>query len=169
MRFDDDPVTEEMYCFPIIRPRNRKPISFTVATSSLRGCYTHWYGGKTVACCQPAMCDPCEKNVKRVWQGHLLGYRHEDDQLCMIVFTLPVKEFFKGHARDDGGIFAMSCRLVRMGGRETGPVACVYLGFDEHRSIIKMSVLEKVITRLYADNANKQKVTLGREGRPRST
>jgi hypothetical protein len=160
MRFENDPATNEMYCFPIIRPRHRKPISFTVATCSLRGCYTHWYGGKTIACCKPAPCEPCKVNVKTVWAGHVLAYRHEDDQVCMVTFTLPVKEFFKGHDVDDGGIFSLSCRLVRMGGRETGPIACLYLGRDKGRTMLKTSVLETVLTRLYADNSNQREVIL---------
>jgi hypothetical protein len=78
----------------------------------------------------------------------------------MVIFTLPVKEFFKGHEKDDGGIFGISCRLVRMGGRESGPIACVYLGRDQGRTMIKTPVLEKVLRRLYADNANKREVFL---------
>jgi len=160
MQFDNDPVTNETYCFPIVRPRHRKPIAFTVATFALRGCWTHWYGGKTIACMKPAKCDPCGVNVKRTWFGHMLAYQHHDDELCMVVITLPTKAFFVKHQRDDGGIFSMSCRLVRMGGRETGPVAAIYLGHDEHRSQQKMGVLERVVERLYADNENKNKVQL---------
>jgi hypothetical protein len=78
----------------------------------------------------------------------------------MVVFTLPVKDFFKGHESDDGKVFSMSCRLVRMGGRETGPIACVYLGRDKARRMLKMSVLETVLSRLYADNANQRDVNL---------
>jgi hypothetical protein len=160
MRFDNTPSSDEMYCFPIRRPRHRHPISFTVCTEELRGCWTHWYGGKTVACAQPMLCDPCEVNVKRTWAGHVLAYQHGDDQLIMVVFTLPVKEFFQGHMDKYGNIMGISCRLVRMGGRETGPVAAIYLGRDKDRTQQSIVVLEKVLHRLYADNANKHIVTL---------
>lgn len=166
MQFHNNPPTDEMYCFPIVRPRHRHPICFTVATEALRGCYTHWYGGKTIACSAPMLCDQCEVNVKKVWAGHVLAYRHDDDQLVMVVFTLPVKEFFDGHQDKFGNLMGVSCRLVRMGGRETGPVAAVYLGRDENRVEQKMCVLERVLNRLYADNANKQKVSLRRSDSP---
>ena len=106
------------------------------------------------------MCDPCKVNVKKTWAGHVLAYRHDDDQLIMVVFTLPVKEFFEGHQDKYGNIMGVSCRLVRMGGRETGPVAAIFLGRDVGRTQQPMAVLEKVLNRLYADNANKQKVML---------
>lgn len=160
MRFDNSPLTDEMYCFPIRRPRHRHPIAFTVCTEALRGCWTHWYGGKTIACNTPMKCDPCGVNVKKVWAGHVLAYLHDDDQLCMVVFTLPVKEFFESHQDPRGDIMGLSCRLVRLGGRETGPVAAVYLGRDQDRVQQPMQVLEKVLNRLYADNSNKALVTL---------
>lgn len=166
MRFDNDPSSDEMYCFPIIRPRHRQPICFTVCTEALRGCWTHWFGGKTIACAAPMQCEPCSVNVKKTWAGHVLCYRHEDDQLCMAVFTLPTKAFFARHEDLYGSILGMSCRLVRMGGRETGPVAAVYLGRDEDRKKQKMSVLEIVLERLYADNANQRKVNLRNSDRP---
>lgn len=160
MRFDNHPASDEMYCFPIVRPRHKHPIDFTVATEALRGCWTHWFGGKTIACSRPMRCEPCEVNIKSVWAGHVLGYRHHDDQLIMVVFTLPVKEFFEGHQDKYGNIMGLSCRLVRMGGRETGPVAAIYLGRDKDRVQQPIAVLEKVLNRLYADNANSQTVLL---------
>lgn len=160
MRYDNDPTCEELYCVPIIRPRNRHPICFTVCVQGLRGCWTHWFGGKTIACNYPMACPPCDVNVKRTWAGHVLCYRHEDDQLCMAVFTKPTKTFFKGHEDPVGSIMGISCRLVRMGGRDTGPVAAVYLGRDVDRTEQKIGNLEKIMERLYADNANQRKVTL---------
>jgi hypothetical protein len=160
MRFENNPTSDEMYCFPIVRPRHKKPLAFTVATRCLRGVYVHWFGGKTIACCSPATCEACEANVKRVWTGHVLGYRHCDDQVCLVPFTLPTKEFFAGHAWDHDEIFSVSVRLVRMGGRESGPVACIYLGRDRDRTMIKMEVLETILERLYADNANKRTVQI---------
>ena len=154
MQFDNRPKTEEMYCFPIVRPRHRHPVAFTVCTEALRGCWTHWFGGKTIACSAPMVCNACKVNVKKTWAGHVLAYRHEDDQLIMVVFTLPVKEFFQGHEDPRGSLMGLSCRLVRMGGRETGPIAAIYLGRDEGRKEQSIVVLEKVLNRLYADNAN---------------
>lgn len=160
MRFDDNPQNDEMYCFPIVRPRHRHPIAFTVCTETSRGCWTHWFGGKTIACSLPNQCEPCMVNVKRTWAGHLLAYRHEDDQIIMVIFTKPVQPFFVRHQDPQGHIMGVSCRLVRMGGRETGPVAAVYLGRDKDRQPQRMSVLETVINRLYSGNANKHKVKI---------
>lgn len=162
MRFTNDPPTEEQYCFPIVRPRLRNPITFTVGCKELRGCYTHWYGGKTIACCSPAMCDACELNVKQTWQGHVIAHRHEDDHLVLVVFTLPVKQFFKKHLCQSDGVFGVSCRLLRMGNRETGPIGCQYLGRDTDRPVVSLIALEKVVTRLYADNGNQREVHLER-------
>lgn len=160
MIFINDPSTADMHCVPIVRTRHKNPLSFTIATRELRGCYTHWFGGKTIACCLPAMCEACEVNVKKTWQGHLFGYRLNDDQLVLVVFTLPVKRFLVSIVRSDSGLYGQTVRFVRMGGRETGPIGCTWLGKDFDREQINMTALEKVIGRLYADNGNKQTVLL---------
>jgi hypothetical protein len=160
MLFVNDPPTAEMHCFPIVRPRHRNPLSVVIATREWRGTWTHWYGGKTIACCLPATCEACEGNVKKVWQGHLLGYRLADDVLCMVVFTLAVKQFLVTVQREDKGIFGQSVRMTRMGGRETGPIGCTSLASDYGRDEVRMSALEKVVSRLYADNSNQREVIL---------
>lgn len=166
MRFDNDPVNEELYCVPIIRPRHRKPISFTVGTPNVRGVWTHWFGGKTVACNAPDDCAACEVNVKRIWAGHVLAYQHVDDAVCLVSFTLPTKDFLQMHETADEGLFGISCRLIRMGGRETGPVAGLFLGMDYDRPRLVMKRLEKLLNRLYADNANQRTVNLVRGPTP---
>lgn len=160
MLFVNDPPTTEMHCIPIVRPRKNNPLSVCCATRELRGCWTHWFGGKTIACCKPAMCDACEVNVKKTWCGHIVAYRLCDDAIVLVPFTLPVKQFLVGIQRTDYGLFGQQFRLTRMGGRETGPVGCTYLANDFGRTEVRMSALEKIVSRLYADNSNQQHVFL---------
>ena len=141
--FVHHPETDTLYCFPIVRPRPRNPLSFTIVTREWRGLNTHWFGGKTVGCCQPAMCEACEVNVKKTWQGHLLGVRHEDDQLILVIFTGPVVAFLKGISRPKAQLVGAAVRLTRMGGRNTGPICrstrCQGRGRAEREATVSIS------------------------------
>lgn len=161
MKYDQNPTTDDSHCVPIVRPRLRHPISFSVANHDFRGLYTHWFGGSTIGCSSPATCEACEHNVKRVWIGHMLAYTLEDDRLVLISFTSPSVKIIRRYTRERNGIFGLKLRMVRMGGRETGPVGVSFLGHDDDRDRVTMSALEKILLRLYADNANRREVRLG--------
>lgn len=158
--FENHPAAADSYCFPIVRPAPKNPVALTVAVKQFRGLYTHWFGGKTIGCSHPGTCDACEHNVKRVWAGHLIGRRHSDDRYVLATFTSPCVAFFRQHERPHEDIFGMRMSFFRVGDRITSPIGCRIHGWDPNECAFGMNVLEKVLIRLYADNANRREVDL---------
>lgn len=154
--FCNDPRGDSVQVFELCRVRLREPLNFTAVQREVRGLYTHWYGGKTIACCRTANCEACGENVKSTWAGHIIGRRHCDDKYVIVIFTKPVYEVLKKKKCEQNGLLALRVSLVRMGGRENGPIAVQTGGHDKEVMEYADWRLEKVLMRLYADNANKR-------------
>lgn len=158
--FQNDPNDDCVQVFELWRPRLRHPLNFTACQRECRGIFTHWFGGKTIACCRTANCEACKENTKSTWTGHIIGQRHEDDKFGIAIFTKPCWQVLKQKRCEREGLLGLRIQLVRMGGRENGPIATNVGGRSTEGTEYAPWRLEKVLMRLYADNANKREVPL---------
>lgn len=158
--FDQNPPDDAVQTFELCRCRPRQPLNFTIAQREVRGLWTHWFGGKTIGCCNTNACEACGENTKRTWTGHVIGRRHEDDRYIIAIFTKPVWLILRSKACEVDGLLALRVSLQRLTGRGNGPIYTQTAGRDKEITEYAPWKLEKVLMRLYADNANKRDLRL---------
>lgn len=158
--FDQEPSDAYTICYEICRPRPLSPLNVTIAQREYRGVWTHWFGGKTIACTRLPECPACNENCKCTWAGHIIGRRHEDDKYVLVVFTKPSLQRMNEGRQEGTGYLGLRVRFTRLGRKQTGPVSVYTAGHDRSIEEHAMSVTEKICLRLYADNANKREVKL---------
>lgn len=154
--FTHDPGDDAQHCFEIVRARPNHPLKMTVATRDYLGLWTHWWNGKTICCPGALGCEACEENVKRVWFGHFIARRHEDDRYVLSVWTQPCRKLIESKRRSETGLLGLRVMLARAGRRPTSPVIVTCGKFETGGREFEEKTLVKVLMRLYADNANEQ-------------
>ena len=156
MNFDHDPPPADSHSYPIVRCRPRKPLSVTFVQSMISGIWTHYWGGKTIACVAPEQCDACDAKCKSTWCGYMIAQRHEDDKRVICALTRPVKTNLDQFLDRKHQLFGLRVRIVRVGVQPTSPVKVEVFGRDLLQDQIDTKVTLHIMYRLYADNANKK-------------
>jgi hypothetical protein len=64
------PDEADRYTATLIRVKPGRPIRGICASPHMLGCWTHWFGGRTIPCDQPD-CIPCESQTSRRWHAYL--------------------------------------------------------------------------------------------------
>lgn len=164
--FCNDPPESETRCYEICRARPRNPLRVCVLNTTYLGVFTHWWNDKTIACPGKPHCEACESNVKVVWFGHFIVRRLDDDKEVLAVFTQPCLKVVNSMWRDGIGLFGARLQFQRVGKRPTSPLYVTTGGHEDGEIETPMVILEKVLTRLYADNANKQSRQFGKPDTP---
>ncbi len=158
MRTDDHPPKAESYCYPIVRCRPRYPLCVTLLQREFSGLWTHYWNGKTVACTGAMYCEACKVYVKEIWAGYIIARRHSDDQKVICAITRPVFTEIDAMMDSKHELMGLRLRLIRVGRLATSPVKAECFGRDFDDEEVPKTVMEIIIMRLYADNANKATV-----------
>jgi hypothetical protein len=92
-----------------------------VTVDNLVGCYTHWYGGKTVPCQSPE-CKPCKEGVPKRWHSYVAAWNPKSNEEFLFECTGQGAEYFE-HFRSISGTLK-GCLFVseRLGSRHNGRV-----------------------------------------------
>lgn len=158
MRFDDHPPAAESYCYPIVRCKPRYPLKVTLLQRQITGLWTHYWGGKTIACTGAKYCEACKEGCKLTWAGYILARRHDDDHKILCAVTRPVKTELDSMEDTRHALFGLRIRLIRVGRNLNSPVKCECFGRDLMNEEVPKTVTEVIMMRLFADNANKATV-----------
>lgn len=161
MKFDNDPLHADPHCYPIVRCRPKQPLRITLLQVSFRGVWTHYWNDKTIVCGGDENCDACKQNLKLAWIGHILARRHQDDRTVLCPVTRPVASDLKQHKREEHGLLGLRVCLSRVGRRTTSPIATQVFGRDMAVDEIPVMVTERIMMRLYSENAGLNTLELG--------
>jgi len=80
------PDDADRYTATLIRVKPGRPIRGICASPHLLGCWTHWFGGRTIPCEAPD-CVPCANQVSRRWHAYLHLYSTSTHHSAILEIT----------------------------------------------------------------------------------
>jgi hypothetical protein len=92
-----------------------------VTVDNMVGCYTHWYGGKTLPCQSPD-CKPCKEGVPKRWHSYVAAWNPKSNEEFLFECTGQGAEYFE-HYRSIAGTMK-GCLFIaeRLGTKQNGRV-----------------------------------------------
>lgn len=80
------PDDADRYTATLIRCKPGRPIRGICASPHLLGCWTHWFGGRTVPC-DPPDCPACAQQVSRRWHAYIHLYSPSTHHSAILELT----------------------------------------------------------------------------------
>jgi len=94
------PTDATPHALTLRRVQPGKPALFVVTSPDLLGCWTHYWGGRTVPC-EDSHCRPCLEGMPRRWHAYLGAYGPSTHSACLVELTAlacqPLLDYRKAH------------------------------------------------------------------------
>ncbi len=138
---------------PIICVTHKKPIRAVLICRDWVGVRTHWFGKHTIACCGTENCPACEANRAWVKKYYIVGRGVASGNLALLMLTpIAAESLVTGRSRKDG-FLGVEISLGRAADRDTAPMTARLCGFHENTQDFGTSRLERVVRRIFRENA----------------
>ena len=92
-----------------------------VTVENLCGCYTHWYGGKTIPC-QAPYCEPCKTGTPKRWHSYLAAWNAKTGEEFLFECTGQGAEYFESYRALTGTLKGCHFTAERLGTKKNGRV-----------------------------------------------
>lgn len=115
------PIDPRGPAFPIIRTPPFKPLTATVTSEDLIGCFTHFYKGRTTPCDAPT-CSACADGMPFRWHAYMSAYDSAQGLHFLFECTAQAADTFVEY-RDAYGTLRGCCfQARRLGGKVNGRI-----------------------------------------------
>jgi hypothetical protein len=106
------PTDPQSQPFPIIRVGATRPLVVIITCENTLGCYTHFWGGRTVPCTDPT-CDACNAGCPRRWHIYLTVYSEPEQLHSLLELTAAAGENIYRYATEHGTVRACCIEATR--------------------------------------------------------
>ena len=94
LNFSSDPPLENTrYALRLLRTPAKKKLHLIVTSDNLIGCWTHFFGGRTVPCTRPD-CEACTAGTSSRWHGYLSAIDPDTSEHLLFECTASAAESF---------------------------------------------------------------------------
>lgn len=87
------PDTRREFSLPLVRTPRGKALVAAATTEHLIGCYTHFFGGRTIPCEDPS-CIACKEGMPYRWHGYIGAYDFLNSRQFIFEVTAAGADFF---------------------------------------------------------------------------
>jgi hypothetical protein len=154
MQFEDQLEMNTHPALPIIVAKWNKEVRAILICRAWKGVETHWYGNHTIACCGTENCPACDVGMKSVRKFYIAARSRRDDNQAILMITPTAATAIHHHRRQDYGLLGMEVVLGRSANRNTSPMTARVVNYHPDTPEFGQERLERVITRIFAANAN---------------
>lgn len=155
MQFVNEPTVVEHSPMEIIVVGAKCRIDTVILTRELAGVQTHWFGGKTIACCGTDNCPACQANFAPIWKGFFVGYGMRSGNKALVMVTGGAYENLAVHVQHEKGLFGLRVVISRKGIRKNSPMTLATCGRCDEYPEYPQKALYNMVRRVFAANANK--------------
>lgn len=155
MHFVNEPTVVEASPMEIIVVGAKQRVDAVILTASLAGVQTHWYGGRTIACCGTDNCPACQSNFAPVWKGYMVAYGMKSGNKAILMVTGGAYENLGQHVQHENGLFGLRVVISRAGTRRNSPMTLATFGRCTEYPQYPDKALFAMVRRIFAENANR--------------
>jgi len=118
--------------FRLVRTPAKGTLELHVTSDTLLGCYTHFFGGRTVPCSGEG-CDACNAGATMRWHGYVAAITVKDQEPILFELTAAASEQLLAYRAKFGTCRGCNCQASRVAPRPNARVKLRMKPLDQSR------------------------------------